>query len=468
MFADSIVQAFQRLVEKRAGGTVVISGRRRCRVAELDALARAAALALDGPAPARTPVVGLMAPNGVGFLASLLALRRAGCVVLLLDDQAPDLEAQRIAGRFGAGSILRCTTAWPRGPQDFLLEAVADPSTEQALHPDTAVIKLTSGSTGAPRGVAASSDALLADDAALTSTMGIGGEDRLLATIPFGHSYGLSSLAVPALVRGLPLVVPESLGPLSPLAAAAAAGATVFPTVPAYIGALGRLSAPPSWPATLRLVISAGAPLAPADAVRFRERYGSAVHVFYGASECGGICYDREGTAAERGTVGTVIDGVQARLDIVGDCEDCVVVRSPAVGLGYLPHADARLADGRFSTGDLGQWRDGELALIGRVGDAINVKGMKVDPREVEHVLAELPPVLEVQVFGVPGPDTTGELVRAVIACPPGTLDREEVVAWCRERLTGHKIPRSVVLVEQIPRTVRGKIDRAALTRLEP
>jgi len=198
MFADSIVQAFQRLVEKRAGGTVVISGRRRCRVAELDALARAAALALDGPAPARTPVVGLMAPNGVGFLASLLALRRAGCVVLLLDDQAPDLEAQRIAGRFGAGSILRCTTAWPRGPQDFLLEAVADPSTEQALHPDTAVIKLTSGSTGVPRGVAASSDALLADDAALTTTMGIGGEDRLLATIPFGHSYGLSSLAVPA------------------------------------------------------------------------------------------------------------------------------------------------------------------------------------------------------------------------------------------------------------------------------
>jgi len=79
-----------------------------------------------------------------------------------------------------------------------------------------------------------------------------------------------------------------------------------------------------------------------------------------------------------------------------------------------------------------------------------------------------LPPVLEVQVFGVPGPDTTDELVRAVIACPPGTLDREEVVAWCRERLTGHKIPRSVVLVEQIPRTVRGKIDRAALTRLEP
>jgi len=383
MFADSILQGFQRLVEQRAGGAVVISGRRRCRAAELDALARAAALGLDDPASARTPIVGLMAPNGVGFLASLLALRRAGRVVLLLDDRAPALEAQRIAGRFGAGSILRCSAAWPSGPRDFHLEPVANTADEPALHPDTAVIKLTSGSTGVLRGVATSSDALLADDEALISTMGIGGQDRLLATIPFGHSYGLSSLVVPALARGLPLVVPEpldslrSLGPLSPLAAAAAAGATVFPTVPAYVGALGRLSAPPGWPESLRLVISAGAPLAPADAARFREQYGPAVHVFYCASECGGICYDREGSAAERGTVGTAVDGVQVQLEIVGDREGCVVVRSPAVGLGYVPHADARLAHGRFTTGDLGQWRDGELALIGRVGDMITVEGLK-------------------------------------------------------------------------------------------
>ena len=91
---------------------------------------------------------------------------------------------------------------------------------------------------------------------------------------------------------------------------AAACGATVFPTVPAYLQALLRMSQPPPWPASLRLCLTAGAPLPPATAAQFREFSGRPVHVFYGASECGGICYDRSGDAGERGTVGTPVEGV--------------------------------------------------------------------------------------------------------------------------------------------------------------
>ena len=144
--------------------------------------------------------------------------------------------------------------------------------------------------------------------------MGLRGSDRLLTAIPLSHSYGFTSLALTALVRGLPLVLPADRGPLAPLVAAEKLGATVFPTVPAYLQALLRMSVPPALPGVVRLVISAGAVLPPAVAERFRTTYGRPVHAFYGSSECGGITYDREGGAAERGTVGTPVEGVRVSI----------------------------------------------------------------------------------------------------------------------------------------------------------
>ena len=331
------------------------------------------------------------------------------------------------------------------------------------------MVKLTSGSTGLPRGIATPPEALLADDAQLTATMGIRPDDRLLATVPLSHSYGLSSLALPALVRGTMLVLPEASSLFDPFVAAQRAEATVFPTVPAYLDALLRLSETPARPPSLRLVLTAGALLAPATARQFRETFGLPVHVFYGASECGGICYDRTGDAGERGTVGTPVEGVQVALeplDATSTGEGIVTVASPSVAAGYLPDPDPRLRGGRFVGGDLAAWRDGELVLRARLDDMVNVRGKKVNPREVEEVLGGLAGVEEAVVLGIPVPQRSAEMLRAVIACRPGRLSVEEVHAWCRERLAPHKVPRSVILVPEMPRTPRGKIDRTALLAL--
>jgi long-chain acyl-CoA synthetase len=99
------------------------------------------------------------------------------------------------------------------------------------------------------------------------------------------------------------------------------------------------------------------------------------------------------------------------------------------------------------------------------VDDLVNIKGKKVNPREVEGVLAGLPGVDEAAVLGVAVPGR-GEMLRAVVACRPGGLTAGEVVAWCRERLSAHKVPRSVILVAALPRNARGKLDRAALLAL--
>ena len=453
MTRDPILGSFESLVRRDPLAALVASPERRATVGDVDALSRAAA-------PAGLPpgaLVGLSAPNGPGMLASLLALRRADLAALLLDAQMPETEALRTATALGASALLRCRAGWPRGPGDWSLT----PTGIEGCHLNgIAVVKLTSGSTGAPRGIATPAEALVADDAALTASMGIREEDRLLATIPMSHSYGLSSLTMPALMRGALLILPDEGRVFDPLAAAAQTGATVFPTVPAVLDALLRLSDPPTWPESLRLVLTAGAVLSPVTASRFRETFGLPVHVFYGASECGGICYDREGGAAERGTVGTPVEGVSVDLE-----EGVVTVRSPAVADGYIPEGDGRLAHGRFVGGDMAEWRDGELALRGRVDDLVNIKGKKVNPREVEAVLSQLPGVREVAVLGVSLPDRSGEVLRAVVASD-GSLTAEEVVAWCRPRLSPHKVPRSVVLVPELPRTSRGKLDRGSLREM--
>src|SRR6185295_19399004 len=114
--------------------------------------------------------------------------------------------------------------------------------------------------------------------------------DRIASAVPMSHSYGFTTVALSAIVRGLTVILPSSDGPFASLEAAETLGATIFPTVPSYIGALLKMSEPPAWPAQIRLAISAGALLAPQIAARFRATYGVPIHVFYGSSECGGIC----------------------------------------------------------------------------------------------------------------------------------------------------------------------------------
>jgi acyl-coenzyme A synthetase/AMP-(fatty) acid ligase len=240
--------------------------------------------------------------------------------------------------------------------------------------------------------------------------------------------------------------------------------------VPAWFRSILR-GEPGELSPSLRLLVSAGAPLAPEVAREFRARFGRAIHVLYGASECGSIAYDRTGTAAERGTVGTLLEGVQLSLEPLEERDDgagLVGVRSPALGLGYVPEERgdrARLDGARFQSEDLARWRDGELELCGRISDWINVKGRKVDPRVVEAALAAHPRVREVVVVAKTQVETSDQVVRAVIV-RAGELDYMELVEWCRPRLAPYQVPRSVVFVEELPRNERGKLDRARLLAL--
>jgi acyl-CoA synthetase (AMP-forming)/AMP-acid ligase II len=463
---DPILHGFEGRL-RRPGEAMVASRDRVATVEGVDRMARSLADPLRGSGVAEGSIVALAAPNGPGFLAALLAVRRHRCAALLHDCRAPAAERERIAQALGVAATVDCRRAWPRGPSDFTVEPAA--AGGASLSPETAVVKLTSGSTGSPKGIATPSAALVADDRALAATMGLSPDERILVAIPMSHSYGLSSVVLPALMRRSLLVVPEGGGPLDPVVSAQAHEVTFFPTVPAFLQALVKIAKPLRLPASLRLVITAGELLQPATATSFRERYGRPVHVFYGASECGGIAFDRTGTAGERGTVGSPVEGVEVTLQPVAGISPgsgAVTVRSAAVASGYLPEAEPSLAGGCFRTQDLASYRDGELVLEGRLDDLINVRGKKINPREVERVLACLEGVEDVVVMGVTPPGRDDVVVRSFVACRPGAASPASIQLWCRRHLANHKVPRSIVLLDEIPRTDRGKLDRAALLEM--
>ena len=460
---DPVLGAFDRLAERDGQAALVVHGARAASRAEIDSLAAAAAANLAPLGLARGCCVLLTCVNGAGFLAALLGTRRAGLVPVLADWASPRAELARVAEALGTPARIACADVFPSGPASLTIERC---DVTPKIAPESAgYVKLTSGSAGSASGVAISGEALTADDEQLAAAMGLIAADRFVAAIPWSHSYGLSSLVMPALRRGSMLIVPDDASPWAPLAAARTHRATVFPTVPVYLSTIGSLAAPPPWPESLRTVISAGARLSPETASRFHDVFGLNAHVFYGASESGGIAYDREGDAASRGTVGTPIDGATITLDADG----AVTVQGAALGSGYVPVEDERLRDGVFKSADLAEFTsDGELRLLGRADALINVGGKKVHPSEVEEVLRAMPGVRDAYVLGIPAEGDGRTIVRAFVACDLDTVSYVNVASWCRERLAGHKIPRSIVRLATIPRNSRGKVDRAALAEVEP
>jgi long-chain acyl-CoA synthetase len=471
MNRDPIIRSFEVLSSRRQTEPLVYGADAVWTVGDVADMARTAEDHLRSARYDEGSLVGLAARNGPGFIAGYLAIRRLGFTVLLLDWSTPEAECTRIGESLRAAGVLRVGRSFPIGPEDFTLRSFGDPrGADLARFARTiATVRLTSGSTGIPQGIMHTSEALIADDSNLSAVMGLKPDERILAAIPMSHAYGFISVFLPSVLRGSVLVVPERGDPYAAPRAAVAGDVTFLPTVPAYLKAVLSTPEPPPLPARLRLVVSAGAPLAPEVAAHFRKTYGQPVHVFYGASEVGGIAYDKDGTAGERGTLGTPVDGVEVTLEPVDGVEQhagLVAVRSTAVALGYFPQPSPSLSNGRFCSTDLAVFQHGEIVLRGRLDEFINVRGKKVNPREVEAILRNHECIDEAAVFGAIDSATLEQRICAVIECSSSSVGYEEIRSWCQEHLASHKVPRMIVVVDQLPRNERGKLDRTAIRAL--
>src|SRR4029450_11589857 len=160
---------------------------------------------------------------------------------------------------------------------------------------------------------------------------------------------GFSNLLTPLIARSVPIVISRDRTPRAILADLARRNPTVFPGMPVFYQAFCEMKDVPRL-SKLRLCISAGAPLSIAVGKKFREKFNLPIHSFYGASECGGICYDREAANQKNeGFVGEAMNGVNLELVDPEGSASQIHVRSAAVGDGYFPEADEeKLSNGIF------------------------------------------------------------------------------------------------------------------------
>jgi acyl-CoA synthetase (AMP-forming)/AMP-acid ligase II len=328
------------------------------------------------------------------------------------------------------------------------------------------LFKLTSGTTAEQRLVRFRSEQLLADGNQICDTMGILDVDLNFGVIPISHSYGFSNLLTPLIVRGVPMIVSRDRTPRAVLTDLARTGATVFPGMPLFYQAFSEMDDIPALP-KLRLCVSAGAPLPVSVAKKFREKFGLPIHSFYGASECGGICYNRDATNEVEGFVGQPMQGVDVEVVDPTAPSSQIRVRSAAVADGYFPGPDEeKLGGGTFVPDDL-LARDGAgFRIVGRISDVINVAGKKVNPAEVEAHLLRFSGVRQAVVFGRPaaaGALRNEEVVACVVASPH--VSETDLLRFCRGGLSPWQVPKQIFIIDAIPTNERGKISRRDLGR---
>src|SRR6266404_9838878 len=331
-------------------------------------------------------VIAIQVGNHEDWPSLLIACLRRQVVVLPLEQSISDQQRDAALVLCRASAVV---SAVPSGdpPQIVCLKTAADATADWDRQPS--LLKLTSGTTAAPRAVRFRSHQLLADCNQICETMGISDADLNFGVIPISHSYGFSNLLTPLIAYGVPMVVSRDRTPRAILSDLARSNATVFPGMPVFYQAFCEMEHVPVLP-KLRLCISAGAPLSRAVAKKFREKFNLSIHSFYGASECGGICYERETANEGEGFVGQPMDGIDIELLDPNAAASQIQVRSAAAADGYFPEPDdEKLSDGIFVPDDLLARDDSGFTIVGRISDVVNVAGKKVNPAEVEaHLLS--------------------------------------------------------------------------------
>jgi long-chain acyl-CoA synthetase len=424
---------------------------REIRYGQLIEMADAAARPIAACPAAR---VGLDCPNGIDHVVLALAIVRAGKCLVPLASELSTRERERVIRETGVGAIVGASgevTTVPVGEVSFDEEKLA------ALNP--AFIRFSSGTTGTSKGIVLSHESLLTRVTAANRGLGIGPADRIVWILPMAHHFAVSIMLY--LLHGATTIVENSHLADNVLSAGITHGGTVLYGAPFHHAMLGAEGSGRAWP-SLRLAVSTAATLPLATAQAFADRYGLPLTQGLGIIEVGLPLLNLAHAKEKPMSVGHALPdyGAEARGE---DGE--LFLRGPGMLDAYLNPWRTRaeiLEDGWFRTGDLASVdADGDFQLLGRSHSVINVGGLKCFPEEIEAVLNEVPEVRRARVLGKAnarfGAVPVAEIVPRDPANPPKI---SSLAAHCRAALARYKVPVEFRLVENVPLTPSGKIQR--------
>lgn len=478
-FRSQMLQA----AESNAGRVALIAGGSEFPYRALVSGAEKITRALTRVGPHR--VIGLLCGNTAEFVWAFLGARFLGLPVAVLPTLAPPpllaamcaeagvravMASEELAPRLEGGGVGVLSIADPDGWKNSGT-ATADGAVE--LHPQTSALIYTSGSTGRPKAVMLSDDNIFENIRGCVDAMHFQRDEVMLAILPLFHSFGLTVTLLLPLSLGGTVVLQERFTPRAVLQAIERHRATALVAVPSQYRLMTREPAAADL-SSLRFCIAGAERLPENVGNEFRARFGVEILQGYGATEASPVISINPREANRATSVGRPLPNLRivireqgARVPSGSGGEICV--SGPNVMLGYANRPDAtaeKIANGELRTGDRGFLdAEGYLHVSGRADDLIKVAGEKVYPAEVEAAIERIEGVEEAAV--VPTADATRGAALAAFVQPRAGAELSEagLRSATRQHLEGIKVPRSFTIVEQLPRTATGKVDKKSLAK---
>lgn len=430
-------------------------------------------------------LVGTVAWPAASFTADVLAVLALDAVVVPLPRQMSEWERERnedlvavthLAAPLdwpllpGAGDVVAGRRLIVRKPPG---EALADEVLpDEALAIGAASAQLTSGTTGRTRVALRPVSALMAEAENYRTALELAPGTVLACPVPLHHAYGFGLAVLAAPLAGATTLVTSADRPRVLLRALDQHDVTLVAGVPPMLRLLAEAAT--SRPARRIGYLTAGMPMDLRTAELVGTVLGGWIGEVYGTTETGPICVRPPVPWQDARSLGRPLPGVRVDLRPSADVPasqpadgaadaptGLVVVRSPTAMTGYLypDRVDTAPVANGFVVGDIGRQTPDGLVIVGRIANCINVGGTKVSPEEVEAVLLEFPTVRSCLVDGMPD-ERLGQRIRARVT--PADVDLSALQAFCRQRLSGVKLPSRFLGVETLETTATGKVIRSA------
>jgi long-chain acyl-CoA synthetase len=476
----------------------VIDGETRLSYVELESLVEQLSASLQSGGVKAGDAVVTLTPNSWEMVVVLLATLRRGAVAVPMNPQYKEGEIEAVLAearpaaifastahapivdevleRTGSQGVVRVCTGRGGAAWQTFAEALETGAAVDAL-PDfdgsePGLWLYSSGSTGGSKKISRSRAQLSAEAVAFHATVGTREDDVILCAVPLSHAHGLGNGLFAATYVGATLVVHDRFDRRRFFRSVEADRATIVPGSPFMFKVLAetKMDREPDL-GSIRLCFTAGAPLDHDVYQANRERFGLVIRQLYGSTETGAASINlSDDIDATWHSVGKPLAGVEiGAFDDAGELlppgqEGGIGILSPAMFDGYESEElnASALRAGRFFAGDRGKLDDeGRVYLTGRETLFINLAGNKVDPGEVESLLASHPKVVESVVLGVKS-GGAGEVVKAVVVASE-PCEPSELLEFCRGRIADFKLPRIIEFQDEIPRNPLGKVLRKYL-----
>jgi HIP---CoA ligase len=447
----------------------LVDGPLRFTFAELVERIRCAAGAFAGLGIDKGDRVAVWAPNSAEWIIAAFGLLTAGGVLVPVNTRFKTEEAGDIIARSGVKAVLvqkgflgQDYTAPAGTPvidlkSDFL--SSGSPFERAVDGGDISDIIFTSGTTGRPKGAMMNHRQTLRMYEEWATLADLREGDRYLQINPYFHTFGLKAGLITSFLRGATMLPVAVFDVDTVVELIAREGITMLPGPPTLyhslltVGDKSKLS-------TLRAGVTGAADI-PVELVRriHDELPFQTLMTGYGLTEAGNVTLSLPGDSFEdvATTAGVPCEGVEVRIAEDGE----VLARGYGVMQGYLddPAATAQTIDddGWLHTGDLGTFTEtGRLRIVGRKKDMFIVGGFNAYPAEIEGFLLSHPAVAQAAVIGVPD-ERLGQVGKAFVVLN-GVVGAEELIDWCRDRMAGFKVPRTVEFLDSLPLNATGKV----------